>query len=208
MLTIGFVTGTEPGKWFRRYEQLEGARLSTSPAPDPFTLLAAGEADAVLMRLPDARVGEEHHVVRLYDEARGVAVPKDSVYAEVGEEVSPEDIADEHLNHDFYRDPDVDALRAALQVVAANVGVAVAPLPLLKTLSKKQVVPLPLDAVDAGTSTEIALVWLKSRDADDVQDFVGITKGRTPRSSRGTAKNEKSKSSRVARNRKKHRHTR
>lgn len=208
MLTIGFVTGTEPGKWFRRYEQLAGARLTTSPAPDPFPLLATGEADAALMRLPDARVGEEHHVVRLYDEARGVAVPKDSVYAEVGDAVSPEDIADEHLNHDFYVKPDVDALRSALQVVAANVGVAVAPLPLLKALSKKQVVPLPLDSVGDEGATEIALVWLKSRDADDVQDFVGIIKGRTPRSSRGTVKKAQPKPSRVARNRNKRGHTR
>lgn len=31
----------------------------------------------------------------------------------------------------------------------------------------------------------MGLVWLKERDADDIQDFVGVAKGRTARSSRG-----------------------
>lgn len=190
MLTIGFVTGTEPGKWFRRYEEFAGARVTTLPADDPFPLLAREEepADIVLMRLPDARVGDAHHVVRLYEEARGVAVPKDSVYAEVGEKVDPADLAGEHMN--FHYQPGAepagatDELRGALQVVAANVAVAMAPLPLLKALSKKQVVPLQLRG--DGEATEIALVWFKERDGDDVQDFVGIVKGRSPRSSRSS----------------------
>ena len=152
MLTIGFVTGTEPGKWFRRYEEFSGARLTTVPSDDPVPLLSAegeaGRADIVLTRLPDARVGEEHHVVRLYEEARGVAVPKDSVFAEVGEAVEAGELADEIVNFSYAPGADIDELRGALQVVAANVGVAYAPLPVLKALSKKQVVPLGLVGSD------------------------------------------------------------
>lgn len=195
MLTIAFVTGTEPGKWFRRYEEFSGARLSTLPSSDPFPLLTApggAGADLALVRLPDPRVGEEYHVVRLYEEAAGVAVPKDSVYAEVGEEVRWSDVAEEHLNYAFSAEvPPAESeaeLRAALQVVAANVGIAVGPLPLLRALSKKQVAALPLSSLaGVGVATEVGLVWLKERDADDIQDFVGVAKGRTARSSRGGA---------------------
>lgn len=193
MLTIAFVTGTEPGKWFRRYEEFSGARLATLPSSDPFSLLAAPDsagADLALMRLPDPRVGGEHHVVRLYEEAVGVAVPKDSVFAELGEEVRWSDLEGEHLNYIFSAGAapaEAEAeLRSALQVVAANVGIAVGPLPLLRALSKKQVAALPLSAPpEVGASAEVGLVWLKGRDADDIQDFVGVAKGRTARSSRG-----------------------
>ena len=181
MLTIAFATGTEPGKWFRRYEELTGSRLETVPSDDPFVLVGK-QATAALVRLPDERVTDEHHVVRLYEEASGVAVPKDSVYAEVGE-VTREDLADEIVNFDG--PSPIDDLRSALQVVAANVGVAFAPLPLLKNLARKQIKALPL--VGEEPATQIALVWRKVDDSDAVQDFVGVTKGRTVRSSRGKA---------------------
>lgn len=193
MLTIAFATGTAPGKWFRRYEELTGTRLSTIPSDDPFS----EPCDLALIRLPDARVGEEHHVVRLYDEAAGVAVPKDS-------EIDPAYAEGEIVNYRF--DPAenpataAEALRAALQVVAANVGVAFAPLPLLKALSKKQVQALPYPG--ESPATEVALVWLKKRDDEDIQDFVGVAKGRTVRSSRSNAQPKQS------RNRKRTKHPR
>lgn len=183
MLTIAFVTGTEPGKWFRRYEQLTGTRPQTTPSDDPFPLIGS-EADAALIRLPDERVTDEFHVVRCYEEAPGVAVPEDSVYAEVGE-VGRADLADEIVNFTYSEHSLIDDLRTALSVVAANVGIAYGPLPLLKALSKKQVMPLELPAGEGAETTTIALVWRKVDDCDAIQDFVGITKGRTPRSSRG-----------------------
>lgn len=215
MLTIAFVTGTEPGKWFRRYEELSGASLTALASADPFPLLrqvadgagtgelgaesgAAPAADLALMRLPDPRVGDLYHVVRLYEEAPGVAVPKDSIFAQVGERVRFSDLAGEYVNATYGAGPDaapgeghgaepaaaVDELRGALQVVAANVGVAFAPLPLLRALSKKQVAALEVEG-GPGEPTEVALVWLKERDSDEVQEFVGVAKGRTARSSRG-----------------------
>ena len=179
MLTIAFATGTEPGKWFRRHEELTGTRLETVPSDDPFALVGT-QATAALVRLPDPRVTEDFHVVRLYEEAAGVAVPKDSVYAEVGE-VTRGDLTEEIVN--FSGQSPIDDLRSALQVVAANVGIAYAPLPLLKNLARKQVKALPLAGEEP--ASEIALVWRKADDSDAVQDFVGVTKGRTVRSSRG-----------------------
>ncbi|WP_246816578.1 LysR substrate-binding domain-containing protein [Corynebacterium sp. HMSC29G08] len=209
MLTISFVTGTEPGKWFKRYEELSGTCLSTLPSTNPL----AEPADLALLRLPDARVDDSYHVVRLYEEALGVAVPKDSVYAEMfaatGEAVDIEDLRDEIVNFDFFEclkpageaagetvGDAIEQLQGALQVVAANVGVAYGPLPLLRALSKKQVAAVELRAPEVAP-TQIALVWEKERDSDEVQDFVGVAKGRTVRSSRQTATPKKPGKSQV-----------
>lgn len=124
-------------------------------------------------------------MVRLYGEAPGVAVPRDSIFAELGEDVPVVELADEHLNYRIGEDGSVDVaqVRTGLQVVAANVGIVVAPRPLLKVLAKKQVVPLGL--VDPAVPvTEIALVWLRERDSEAIQDFVGIARGRTANTSR------------------------
>ena len=137
----------------------------TADADDAMATLLAQEADLALTRLPDPRVDDSFHVVRLYEEAPGIAVPKDSVYAEVGEDITPEDVAEEIVNYRIAQDGSVDvpALRTALQVVAANVGVAIAPRPLLK------------------------VVWRRADDGDEIQDFVGVAKGRTRNSSRNVA---------------------
>ncbi|WP_342319432.1 LysR substrate-binding domain-containing protein [Corynebacterium mayonis] len=198
MLRLSFVTGTEPGKWLRRFSQATTHGLDAAADDDPLAVLAAGKCDLTLVRLADERVTGEHHVVRLYDETPGVAVSKDSVFAEVGEPVLFSDLAGEIVNFTFEVGADYNDLRAALQVVAANVGVAYAPLPLLQALSKKQVVPLALRGGEP-VPTEIALVWKKSEDSDAIQDFVGVAKGRTLNSSRAQAPsaNVKKKNSRT-----------
>ena len=249
MLRLAFVTGTEPGKWFARYRDTTDHGLEAVPSDDPYASLIDDTAHLALLRLPDPRIGEpgeQFHQVRLYTEKPGVAVPKDSVYAEVGEAVRPSDLADEHVNYRFVPGSgsgagvgtsegadaatdsasahvapfgsDIDELRAALQVVAANVGVAYAPAPLLKVLSKKQVVVLGLRGTGGGAAgaveesqeaagaveveeaqgaeTEIALVWKVEKDSEAIQDFVGVAKGRTRNSSRGrgTSKSGRSRS--------------
>lgn len=153
MLRLSFATGTEPGKWFTRYREYTSHELATADADDALADVLAGSADLALARVPEAggdpRIDDTFHMVRLYDEAPpGIAVPKDHILAEMGETVNPPaDVADEIVN---YRIPDtgvvdVQAVRDALQIVAANVGIVVAPpRPLLKVLSKRQVVPLAL----------------------------------------------------------------
>lgn len=203
MLRLAFVTGTEPGKWFARYRDTTGHGLEDIPSDDPVALLIDGTATLVLARLPDPRIGEpgqRYHQVKLYTEKPGVAVPKDSVYAEVGEPVRTGDLADEIVNFRFSaageahegESGSIDDLRTALQVVAANVGVAYAPAPLLKVLAKKQVRVLELVDPAADAETEIALVWAVADDSEAVQDFVGVAKGRTRNSSRGSGEASKS----------------
>ena len=203
MLRLAFVTGTEPGKWFARYRDTTGSGLEDIPSDDPVALLIDGTATLALTRLPDPRIGEpgqRYHQVKLYTEQPGVAVPKDSVYAEVGEPVRTGDLADEIVNFRFSAAGEaheggsgsIDDLRTALQIVAANVGVAYAPAPLLKVLAKKQVRVLELVDPAADAETEIALVWAVADDSEAVQDFVGVAKGRTRNSSRGSREASKS----------------
>lgn len=194
MLRIAFVTGTEPGKWFARYRETTDHGLEELPSDDPFALVEAGEADLALMRLDDriGEPGETYHCVGLYSEAPGVAVPKDSVFAEMGEKLAPREFAGEIINFTYKPDSLIDDLRSALQIVAANVGVAYAPAPLLKVLSKKQVAVVELTSQPEGMEpTEIGLVWKVSADSDAIQDFVGVAKGRTRNSSRDSARGAK-----------------
>lgn len=194
MLRIAFVTGTEPGKWFARYRETTDHGLEELPSDDPFALVEAGEADLALMRLDDrvGEPGETYHCVGLYSEAPGVAVPKDSVFAEMREKLAPREFAGEIINFTYKPDSLIDDLRSALQVVAANVGVAYAPAPLLKVLSKKQVAVVELTSQPDGMEpTEIGLAWKVSADSDAIQDFVGVAKGRTRNSSRATSRDAK-----------------
>ena len=219
MLHLAFATGTEPGKWFQRFQRDTPHGLDAAAADDPFAALADGAgaagvddaspAELALMRLPDSRVdeaaiGHQLHVVKLYTEQCGIAVPKDSVFAEVGEPVGPADIDGEIINFVAEKQGpiNVDKLREALQVVAANVGVAIGPLPLLKMLSKNQISVLPYHGEyvpeagehsggkAVGLQTEIALVWKVAADGDAIQDFVGIAKGRKSGSTRHRAVKE------------------
>ncbi|MDK8797244.1 LysR family transcriptional regulator [Corynebacterium sp. MSK044] len=194
MLRIAFVTGTEPGKWFARYRETTDHGLEELPSDDPFALVETGEADLALMRLDDriGEPGETYHRVGLYSEAPGVAVPKDSVFAEMGEKLAPREFAGEIINFTYKPDSLIDDLRSALQVVAANVGIAYAPAPLLKVLSKKQVAVVDLTSQPEGMEpTEIGLVWKISADSDAIQDFVGVAKGRTRNSSRASSREAK-----------------
>ncbi|WP_277102306.1 LysR family transcriptional regulator substrate-binding protein [Corynebacterium vitaeruminis] len=198
MLNLSFVTGTEPGKWFDRYRDRTGHGLAERNSDDPMAELLGGEADLVLVRLPDERVDTERlHVVRLYEEATGIAVPKDHTLTLV-EAVGEEDLEGEMV---LYRWTgglvDIAAVRGHLQVVAANVGLVIAPRPLLKVLSGKQIEVRGFEGEAARSG--IALVWDKDQDSEAIQDFVGIAKGRTVHSSRQSAPKKAAKKKPVAR---------
>lgn len=187
MLTLSFATGTEPDKWFHRYtERTDHGGLETSVNDDPLGQVLAGEAVLGLVRLPDARLDDQLHQVKLYEEQLGIALPKEHTLSLL-DTLNAADLADEIINYradtNGYIDP--ADIRPQLQVVAANVGAVIAPRPLLKALSGKQIEHRGF--VDpTATPTTIALVWWKENDSDAVQDFVGIAKGRTLNSSRSS----------------------
>ncbi|ANE03620.1 LysR family transcriptional regulator substrate-binding protein [Corynebacterium crudilactis] len=184
MLTLSFITGTEPGKWFTRFrDRTHHGRFETIDSDDALGEMLAGQAQLALSRLPDARIDDSLHVVKLYEESPGIAFPKDFFLSAEEGAVDPAELDGEIINWQMPDSGEVDtaAVRDALQIVAANVGVVIAPRPLLKVLSKKLVEHRELKG---GIETTIALVWKKDEDSEEIQDFVGIARGRTRNSSR------------------------
>lgn len=187
-LSIAFVKGTAPGKWFERFnERTNYPDLVTLESDDAFAALIDGRATAALIRLPDPRLTDDFHRVVLYEEAPGITVPKDSELTLL-DRIAREDISGEIINYEPGETVDIQAVRDAVQVVAANVGVVIAPRPLLRSISSKLTEHREFIG---GTPTEIALVWRREDDCEMIQDFVGITKGRTMNSSRQAASRKK-----------------
>lgn len=180
-LSIAFIKGTAPSKWFERFnERTDYPNLVAMESDDAFGALLDGRATAALIRLPELRLTADFHKVDLYEELPGITVPKDSELTLL-EKISRRDIEGEIINYEPGESVDIQAVRDAVQVVAANVGVVIAPRPLLRSISSKQTEHRPFVG---GTPTQISLVWHKDHDGDMIQDFVGITKGRTANTSR------------------------
>ena len=199
-LRLGCAEGTTPDKWARRWRERHGHPLALVPVAtgDEARALAAGEVDACLARVDGPFAGtlpaeHERHLVRLYVERPVAVVGLEHVVSAV-DEVTVADLAGEQLvlgpaSLPGWSDvatveplpfPAMSA-RDAVEVAASGAGVAVLPMALARLHHRRDVVHRPV--VD-GPDSPVALVWLRERDGDDVQELVGITKGRTSRSSR------------------------
>jgi DNA-binding transcriptional LysR family regulator len=147
-----------------------------------------GEVDLALVRLPVDTA--ELHCVRLYDELPVVVAGKEHLVA-AAETVTREDLADEQLvrPHRSGWRPAVAQLdwppmteREAIEIVAGGTGIVVVPMSVARLYHRKDVVHRQVTDV---RPTTIALVWLRERDDDVTQAFVGVVKGRTANTSRG-----------------------
>ncbi|WZH53725.1 MAG: LysR family transcriptional regulator substrate-binding protein [Nocardioides alkalitolerans] len=192
---LAFVTGATPDKWAARWrERHPKDRLELVPVEqaDQERVVRDGTVDMCLARLPVDTTGLL--VVRLYDEAQVVVVDREHVVSAV-DQVELADLADEQLVTDPARVPgwtevaradrlDWPAMtdREAVEVAASGAGVAVLPESVARVLHRKDAVHRPV--VDLPPTT-VALVWLAERDDEATQEMVGITRGRTARSSRG-----------------------
>lgn len=191
-LKIVYSPGVQPDKWFTRYDdRVRGWKVASAQADDPLKFVRAGAADVAIVRLPAGEHGgvggkeSEFHEVRLYEEQLGVAAPKEHPL-KVVDSASFAEVEDEIINSQPDREGNVDLMgvREGLQVVAANVGIVIAPRPLLRAINQPGVVHRDLFGATPIGGSRIALVWRKDRDADEVQDFVGICRGRKAGSSR------------------------
>ncbi|QQE50571.1 LysR family transcriptional regulator substrate-binding protein [Corynebacterium urealyticum] len=215
-LRVVFSPGINPDKWFARFDdRVPGWRSAGAATDAPLVYIANGEADVAIVRLGQGGVPKEKfHAVTLYEEQMGVAAPKEHPI-EVLDRVKWAELSDEMFMYTTPADgiDDLPQLREMLGVVAANVGIAVAPRPLLRALRVRGVVnrelllPTPRgEDPEAGSAdsaagsseaegtapvpelpgtTVVAVVWLKERDAEEIQEFVGICRGRKAGSSRG-----------------------
>jgi DNA-binding transcriptional LysR family regulator len=189
-LRLGFVTGATPDKWARtwrerRREPLELVPLEQTGQTDG---LHDGSLDLALVRLPVDRAGL--HLIPLYDEQAVVVVGKDHLVT-AADEVTTHDLADEQLvlPRESGWTPEAEqldfapmSLREAFEVVASGTGVLVVPMSVARLLHRRDVTFRPVTDLP---TTKVGLAWLVENDDPRIQDFIGIVRGRTARSSRG-----------------------
>lgn len=176
-LRVGFVPGVEPDRFLRRWRSgRRGARLELLPIPlsRQRAALDADEVDMCFVRLP--LTADDLHAVALWEERPAIVVGTDNVLS-VLEEVREADLAEE--TEIPAQHPDDAAERVA--VVATGIGFTRLPLSLARLHHRKDAVHLPV--LDA-EPTRIALVWPRASDDPLRQEFVGVVRGRTARSSR------------------------
>ena len=179
-LTIAFVPGVSPAKWARVWrERFPSIDLLLRPiGADGVDDALAGEADMVFARMP---VSPAHNAIPLWTETAVVAMPKDSPLAELAEI----DLGDDELDvHVIDAGPVPEDIAATLDLVEANVGVAVLPQSLFRAASRKDLVAKPLEGA---AGTRIALVWRDADASDTTEEFIGVVRGRTANSSRGAS---------------------
>ncbi|HYI56145.1 MAG TPA: LysR family substrate-binding domain-containing protein [Microlunatus sp.] len=190
-LRVGFVPGVIPDKWARSWRERRGrTRLRLLPLEERAAEagVRSGDLDMALVRLPVERDGL--HLVRLYEEVPVVVVARDHPIAAF-DEIDLADLAGEQLiggppaelaatveQLDF---PPMTA-RESVETVAAGTGVVVLPMSVARLHHRRDVVHRPVRGLPP---TTIALIWRVERDDELTQAFVGVVRGRTPRSSRG-----------------------
>lgn len=177
-LLVAFVPGVTPGKWERVWrERRPGGRLDLMPLPQSAALAALRDGSVHMALARDVGADDDRHAIGLYREAPVVVAPRGSLVAAL-DSLDLADLAGENV-----LPVDLEGGRAedAVELVAANVGVAVMPQSVARALSRKDVVARPLrGAPDTG----ISLVWPIESPHPLCDVFVGIVRGRTANSSR------------------------
>ncbi|WP_457205133.1 LysR substrate-binding domain-containing protein [Nocardioides sp. P5_C9_2] len=194
-LRIGFVTGATPDKWARAWRERRREALELVPVTEDEQVRGVldGSLDMALVRLPVDTAGTggrgELHCIRLYDEVPVAVAGLEHVIG-AADELTLEDLADEQLvrPHASGWTPAAEQLdwppmseQDAIETVAAGTGVVVVPMSIARLFQRKDVVTRPVTDLDP---TTIALVWLRDRDDDVTQAFVGVVRGRRITSSR------------------------
>ncbi|BDZ55458.1 LysR family substrate-binding domain-containing protein [Agromyces marinus] len=175
-LQLRYVAGVSPAKWLRAWSDrrpdlpIEALRVDE---PDQLAELASGAADLAFVRLPIDVAGL--HLIPLWDEVAVAVLPKDHALADA-DALELADL-DEVPRAPAHPDPAM-----TVELVAAGSGVAILPHGVARLHHRRDVVAIP---VTDAAPTRIALVWRTERDDDDIQEFVGVVRGRTARSSRG-----------------------
>ena len=186
---LGFVTGATPDKWARTWRERRPEPIELVPLEqhEQTDGLRDGRLDMALVRLPVDREGL--HLIPLYDEQAVVVVGKDHLVT-VADEVSTHDLVDEQLvlPHESGWRPQAEQLdyppmsvREAVEVVAGGTGILIVPMSVARLHHRRDVTFRPVTDLPA---TKVGLAWLVDNDDPRIQDFIGIVRGRTERSSR------------------------
>lgn len=212
-LFLSTIPGATPSKWLHRYkargssvtlvpQDEQSQTLFLQPHDPPRYLPQLGylrwRADSTWQELiaADGLDPEDFHLVRLYDEAAVVMVSKDHLLAAWTEDDG--DVGAEELEGETYWNPAdyasapvTDPLempeevaageRMVIKLVATGSGYTLLPASVARMFGQKDVLVLP---TNIHPGWEVGLAWNRVADSDLIQDFIGVTKGRRPRSSR------------------------
>lgn len=177
-LVVAFVPGVTPGKWERVWrERRPGGRLELVPLSQRAALTALHDGTAHMAIARDTPADDVWHAIALYREEPVVVAARGSLVA------SLDDVALGDLTHENLLEVDLQTGSGedAVELVAANVGIAVMPQSVARALSRKDVVARRLR--DA-PGTSISLVWPVDGAHPLSDAFIGIVRGRTANSSR------------------------
>lgn len=169
---------------------------------------------------PEALNKKKYHAIELYREQLVLVLPKDHLLTlleevpveELAQEFllqDPEEVpAWAELSAGYRAEnprplPAMRHRKDAVELVAAGLGLLIVPLSLARFYHRKDLVHRPVTGLDGDTTPELGasaaerpvlLVWKKEAREEEreavLQDFVGITRGRTAASQRGTDSKE------------------
>lgn len=172
-LTVSSLLSISTDKWEERWRaQHPETRLVfrrdsdlADDRPGVLADLVAGELDAALVRLapgetPASLIAEPIHGITLYEEGMSVLLDKE---------------------HPLADEPSIDGSL----IDDLELRPALLPAPIARDALQKTLVTVAVTGLEPYT---IACVWLVERDDDDIQDFVGVLRGRTGHSSRTQAR--------------------
>ena len=196
---VEFVPGVTPDKWLRVWSRrLPESPIEAVPVDDDDAVahVRDGTCSMALLRLPVERAGL--HVIPLYEEVPVVVVAKDHVVAAF-DEVDVADLATDVLMQEAAQvpewaevaDPETRersagmppmSTKQAISVVASGSGIVIVPMSVARLHHRKDVVHRPVTGV---APSGVGLAWRVDDDDSRIEEFIGIVRGRTERSSRG-----------------------
>lgn len=186
-------------------EATEHAPIERKDVPEnPFAHMSIVRPD----REPASTDGEKYHSIRLYEELPVVILPVDHVLT-VLDEVPVEELAEEFLLQPASDIPAYEEVSRAwresagrivpegltdketIELVAAGVGLYIVPMSIARFYHRKDLTYRPVAGLD---TYPVHLVWPRAPKAEPrseelealLQDFIGIVRGRTATSERGS----------------------
>ncbi|PPG50858.1 LysR family transcriptional regulator [Rathayibacter sp. AY2B3] len=202
VLAVALVPGVTPTKWTRVWGQRRSdlpLRITVVAEREQERALLEGRAQLSFVRgdVSSSALSSIH----LYDEQPVAVVGREHALA-AAEELDIAELAGEHLLQDPADVPEWAAvaeeladgsrrplprmagLDDAVEQVAAGVGVLIVPQSVARVHSRKDVTAVPLTGV---APSSVRLAWVTDDKGDDVEDFIGVVRGRSANTTRGTA---------------------
>ena len=175
--TVAMVAGVTPDKWVRRWRDRfprEPLELLVVEEADQTAVLRDGRARMSFVRSLVDREGL--HLIPLLSERQVAVLPVDHPLAEF-DALERADLADDLVLEEL-------PAKVAVETVAAGTGIVLLPGSVARVHHRKDVRAVPVTDLE---ETRVGLAWRVDDDDPRIEEFIGIVRGRTERSSRGAA---------------------